>query len=215
MNTSGRLLLKIDQSFLRTQFLIDGFLKPFRLETGLSDHHHLIYLMLKTTFEKGESKKINYRDYKSFEKHLINSSLNGDFETYGKNFVEVLKSYAPKKVNVINENEKPHLIKTLRNATMKRSRLKNKAYKSKKPTDIGNHERQRNYVVKLNCWSKEKSFLNHNNVDEPKPFRKTQEPYFSNTHVRQDSKIMLIEKEKKTYLRIKELQLNLMRILVK
>ena len=26
-------------------------------ETGLSDHHHLIYLMLKTTFKKEESKQ--------------------------------------------------------------------------------------------------------------------------------------------------------------
>ena len=32
-------------------------------ETGLSDHHHLIYSMLKTVFEKEESNKIIYRDY--------------------------------------------------------------------------------------------------------------------------------------------------------
>ena len=32
-------------------------------EIGLSDHHHLIYSMLKTAFEKEESNKIIYRDY--------------------------------------------------------------------------------------------------------------------------------------------------------
>ena len=36
-------------------------------ETGISDHHHLIYSMLKTTFEKEESKKITYRNYKQFQ----------------------------------------------------------------------------------------------------------------------------------------------------
>ena len=31
-------------------------------ETGLSDHHHLIYSMLKTTFKKEDSKCLIYRD---------------------------------------------------------------------------------------------------------------------------------------------------------
>ena len=30
-------------------------------ENGISDHHHLIYSMLKRTFEKEESKKVTYR----------------------------------------------------------------------------------------------------------------------------------------------------------
>ena len=33
-------------------------------ETGLSDHHHLISSMMKTTFEKEEYKVLVYRDYK-------------------------------------------------------------------------------------------------------------------------------------------------------
>ena len=36
-------------------------------ETGISDHHHLIYSMLKTTFEKEESRKVTYRNYKQFQ----------------------------------------------------------------------------------------------------------------------------------------------------
>ena len=35
-------------------------------ETGLSDHHNLIYSMLKTTFKKEESKRFIYRDYENF-----------------------------------------------------------------------------------------------------------------------------------------------------
>ena len=36
-------------------------------ETGLSDHHHLGYSMLKTCFKREESKHFIYRDYKNFK----------------------------------------------------------------------------------------------------------------------------------------------------
>ena len=35
-------------------------------ETGLSDHHHMILTMLKTTFQQKEPKCLIYRDYKNF-----------------------------------------------------------------------------------------------------------------------------------------------------
>ena len=35
-------------------------------ETGLSDHHHLVYSILKTCFKIEESKHFIYRDYKNF-----------------------------------------------------------------------------------------------------------------------------------------------------
>ena len=56
-------------------------------ETGISDHHHLIYSILKTTFEKKESKKVTYHNYKqfqweTFEKDLTSSlrNCNGEYE---------------------------------------------------------------------------------------------------------------------------------------
>ena len=39
------------------------------LETGLSDHHLLIYTMLKTTYDKLRPVKISYRKYKHFNKN--------------------------------------------------------------------------------------------------------------------------------------------------
>ena len=36
-------------------------------ETGLSDHHHLIYSMLKTTYKSEEPKLYKYRDYKKID----------------------------------------------------------------------------------------------------------------------------------------------------
>ena len=47
-------------------------------------------------------------------------------------------------------NNKPHITKPLSQAIMKRSKLKNKANKTKLLTDIRNCKKQRNYVVNLN-----------------------------------------------------------------
>ena len=44
-----------------------------------------------------------------------------------KNFVETLNNQAPKKSKIFRGNQKPHINKILRNAIMKRSKLKNKA----------------------------------------------------------------------------------------
>ena len=52
---------------------------------------------------------------------------------------------------------------------MKRSRVKNKANKIKDPTDIRNHQKQRNYVVNLNKAAKLEYFNKYESKDN-KPF---------------------------------------------
>ena len=49
-------------------------------ETGLSDHHHLISSMMKTTFEKEESEVLAYRDYKHFSFNSFKSELLSKFQ---------------------------------------------------------------------------------------------------------------------------------------
>ena len=44
-------------------------------ETGLSDHHHLIYSMLKTTFKKEEPKLYKYRHYKKIDSTAFHTDL--------------------------------------------------------------------------------------------------------------------------------------------
>ena len=61
---------------------------------------------------------------------------------YMKKPLLVPNSHAPKKVKVLRGNHKPHLNKKLRKAIMERSRLKNKANKSKQPTDIASYKKQ-------------------------------------------------------------------------
>ena len=73
---------------------------------------------------------------------------------------------------------------------MKRSKLKNKANKTKDPTDIRNCKKQRNYVMnkeaKLEYFSKYES-------DDSKPFWINCKPYFTNKHSEADTDIMLGE----------------------
>ena len=76
-------------------------------ETGLSDHHHLIYSMLRT-FHKEEAKALIYRDYKTFSLGKFSSELflkfesqeNIDYQTFETNFVNTLNNQAPKKSKI-------------------------------------------------------------------------------------------------------------------
>ena len=130
-------------------------------ETGLSNYHHLIYSMLKTTFKKKESKQFIYRDYKNLDNTNfqmdLESELNNFPKKYGnfeKTFENVLNAYAPKKTKFLRYNQKPHVDKNLRKVIMKRSQLKNKANRTKQLEDITKYKKQRNLVVKLNRESK-------------------------------------------------------------
>ena len=58
---------------LTNQFFSFKNSTPF--ETGLGDHHHLIYSMLKTTFHKEEPKTLIHRDYKTFSLETFSPEL--------------------------------------------------------------------------------------------------------------------------------------------
>ena len=102
----------------------------------------------------------------------------------------------PKQVKILRGNHKPHYNKNLRKAIIKKSRLKNKANRSKDPVDIANYKKQHNLVVLLNRQSESKYFNEVSNTKISRPFWETCKPYFSNKHARGDSKIMLIENDK-------------------
>ena len=79
---------------------------------------------------------------------------------------------------------------------MKRSRLKNKAGKSRKAVDIFNYKKQRNLVFKISNGCKREYFNKLNVKTATKPFWKTCKPYFSNKHSHGGSKITLIENDR-------------------
>ena len=124
-------------------------------ETGISDHHHMIYTMLKSCFQNTEPKLLNYRDYRNFSHEAFKEDpseayCNTDsFDEFNNIFCSKLNEHAPKKRKWVRGNDKPHINKELRKAIMKRSRLKNKANKTKIETDISNFKKRRNLVVNL------------------------------------------------------------------
>ena len=125
--------------------------------TGLSDHHHMVYAMLKTTFQKSKPKQLTYRDFKNFYFESLKNDLlenmvvrDRSYDEFDRKFSTVLNKRAPKKKKWLHGNQKPRINKTLRHEIMKRSKLKNKANKIKNPSDKKNYKKQRNYVVQLN-----------------------------------------------------------------
>ena len=84
-------------------------------KTGLSDHHRLIYSMLKTAFHKAEPKTLIYRDYKTISLEISSSELfsklksreNNKYQTFEKNFVDTLNNQAPKKSKIFRGNQMP------------------------------------------------------------------------------------------------------------
>ena len=161
--------------------------------------------MLKRCFKREESKHFIYRDYKNFNDTYFRMDLENKLEkcpkhheNFEKTFVNVLDAHAPRKTKVLRGNHKPHVDKNLRKTIRKRSKLKNKANRTKLQEDIAKYKKQRNLVVKLNRDSKLRYFDNIETSKNSKPFWNGCKPYFSNKHAHGDFKIILIEKEKIT-----------------
>ena len=162
-------------------------------EASISDHHHMIYTMLEPCFNNIEPKVLNYRDFKHFSQENFKEDLSealcdcGDsFDDFDHIFTSKLNKHAPKKKRRIRRNSKPHVNKALRQAFMKRSRLKNKANKTKDPADIKNYKKQRNYVANLNKAAKLEYFSKFESNDN-KPFWVNCKPYFTNKHSKADT----------------------------
>ena len=73
------------------------------IETGIRDHHHLIYTMLKTTFSKAEPKLVDYRKYKTYNFGIFKVNLGnalGNCSANGDDFNQItftLNQYALKR----------------------------------------------------------------------------------------------------------------------
>ena len=91
----------IDLILTNRQF---SFKNTQAFQTGLSDHHHMVYTMLKTTFQKSEPKQLIYRDFKhlyfeNFKNDLQENMVTShrSYEEFGRKFTTVLNKHAPKK----------------------------------------------------------------------------------------------------------------------
>ena len=170
-------------------------------ETGMSDHHSVIYTMLKSTYTRLEPNILRNRSYKDFYEECFLQDLqhglsnNGNCSDFNNEFKEILNHHAPIKQTKVCGNTKPHINKALRKEIMKRSRLENKANKSGKEDDKRLYKIQRNKVTKLNNKLKKTYFKQKlpkgNNV---KDFWNYCKSYFTNKGICNDDRIILVGK---------------------
>ena len=86
------------------------FFSSSTVETGISDHHSLIFTMLCSTFCKGPSTFICYRSYNNYNKEQFENVLKQrlassiKFEEFFDTFLATLNEHAPlkkKKIDII------------------------------------------------------------------------------------------------------------------
>ena len=178
-----------------------SFMKTNSFETGLSDHHHMIYTILKIKFEKFEPKKLIYRNFKQFDSKQFKLDIRNSMSAvrthaaFENDFVSILDKHAPKKTKILRGNQNPHFNKNLWKQIMIRSRLKNKANKSKILLTL-KFKRQKNLVTILNKEAKLQYFEKLSVDCNSKPFWKACKPYFSNKNSNIQENIMLLERDK-------------------
>ena len=101
-----------------------SFMKTNSFETGLSDHHHMIYTILKTKFEKFEPKKSIYRNFKQYDSDqfkldIFNSmSAMRTHAAFENNFVSIFDKHAPRKTKILRGNQNPHFNENLQKQIM-------------------------------------------------------------------------------------------------
>ena len=98
-------------------------MKSDTCETGLSDHHEIVYSFLRKTFAKGKPKTIYYRCF-NFEQNKFNEelkkriSIDLSFEAFLEIFQSTLDRFAPYKQKKVRYNNNPFMTKQLRKKIM-------------------------------------------------------------------------------------------------
>ena len=88
--------------------------------TGLSDHHHLIFTILKIKFEKFKPKKSIHRNFKQhysdeFILNIFNSmSAMRTYAAFKSKFISILDKNAPMKTKNLRGNQKANFNKNIR-----------------------------------------------------------------------------------------------------
>ena len=172
-------------------------------ETGVSDHHSLIYTMLKSKFVKLPPKRYVYRSYKHFNQNYFSYELDYQlnnhtiqkYEDFDKVFTSVLDKFAPLKTKFLRGNNSPHMSKDLRKAIMTRSKLKSIAIRTQKSEDWASYKRQRNLVVNMNRLTKRNFFECINIGSSQKSFWKTCKPLFCKKTTTFEERILLVDGE--------------------
>ena len=117
-------------------------------------------------------------NFKAELDHKLNSGIVTEYSNFQNVFIPVLNNYARAK----KENVRFNMTKTLRKATMHRTRLKNIYICKRNDKNRENYKKQRNFCVDLLRKTKTEYTKNLNVKDLPdnRKFWKTIKSYFSN-----------------------------------
>ena len=119
-----------------------------------------------------------------------------DPDCFYKVCAEVLNRHAPQKKKYVRGNSKPFMNKTLSQAIMQRTKLRNKFLKDPTEDNKISYTKQRNWCVSLLRKEKKEYFANLNEKDiiDNKNFWQTVKPFLSEK-LKSREKITLVEKE--------------------
>ena len=138
------------------------------IDTGLSDFHKMVLVVLKKKFEKAKPKVISYRDYRHFDGNSFRCALRFElskisthsYSSFEKVFLETLNDHAPLKQKTIRANHAPYMTKTLRKAMMHRSQLETKYRKQPMDINFEHYRKQKNFCSKVYIKEQKKYYSN-------------------------------------------------------
>ena len=184
-----------------------SFQNSCTIETGLSDFHKPVVTAMKTTYKKSQPKITSYRSYKyfnseSFREELIQIEANGDncdesFKKFISSCNVILNKHVPQKKKYVKGNQSPFMNKTLSEAIIQRSKLRNLFLKKRTEENTNNYVKQRNLCVTLLRKNKREFFgnLNETHLCDNKNFWGVFKPLLSNKVV-YNERITLVEDDK-------------------
>ena len=99
-------------------------MKLTTIETGMSDFHKLTTTILRKTINKGNAKKIFYRDYKPFDHNTFEKRLQSelisetimDYSHFQSIFLETLNNRVLVEIKILCYDNNPFMNKALRKA---------------------------------------------------------------------------------------------------
>ena len=178
------------------------------IETGLSDFHMMTVTVKKTTYEKLKLRIVNCLDYKIFYndtfrqillEKLSTENINtncGGFDKFLQIYIDTLNIFPPCHKKYSRGNNMPFMNKYLKEAHMKRRRLRNIYVRNKSDTNRIAHIKQHNYCVSLLRKTKKDHYanLNEKDVADNKQFWRTVKALLSDK-LKSSEKITLVEGE--------------------
>ena len=136
----------------------------------------MIITVMKVKFKKKEPKTITFQCYTNFNDDLFRDELKHtlqntyaemDYDDFKRTFMTILNRHTPMKNKFLKRNNAPFMNKTLSQAFMHRSKLKNKYNKNPPENNKISYNQQRNFCVSL---LKKENRKYYNNLD-PKIFK--------------------------------------------